>query len=288
MIDMKEINKRINECERTNINLKEDPTFDVSHAVQFYNLRNLMDEVKTEMQMQLIVAMWNYDRPNEIDGLTAKEIRENTRRMFKEAEKYGLEDMSISNNHCFYINDQEFAINFSSRFNTMTIDKFVENTNPNITNRQFDFEQIYSKQFDSTLDMVNAYFDIIDSDYQLVKDLVNNYIHCETREEVFDAYVETLEKAGWETHYITGVNFEYLELTCNTSTGDKFVCDIDCHDTSFDEKVSDIRDYLMDFDGKDDVRKMLEKAVNITENAAKVYNELPENSHNKGIFHNER
>lgn len=288
MIDMTEINKRINECKLTNKNLKEDPVFDVSNANQFYNLRNLMMAVGQEMEMQLQIVIWNYESPKEINGWTAEHIRENARRMFKEAEKYGLENMSISNNHRFNINDQEFVLNFSALSNTMTIDKFVENTNPNITNRQFDFEQIYSKQFNNTLDMVNAYFDIIDSDYQLVKDLVNNYIHCETREEVFDAYVEALEKAGWETHYITGVDFEYLELTCNTSTGDKFVCDIDCHGTSFDEKVSDIRNYLMDFDGKDDVRKMLENAVNITENAAEVYNELPENSHNKGIFHNER
>lgn len=282
MVDLSSINAKIKEIKRMNNSEKENPHDCPRHVNDYFGLRNLLHEVKQSLQQEVSYITYSYRNPFVPEGFSRNDIRNTYRKMINDAEKYVLEDMSIYSRDLLNIDNKDCMIEFNTKDCKLTISENVRGEDEWAGTH---YEEIYSKQFDNTLDMLNAYFDIVDSDYQLVKDLVNNYIHCETREEVFDAYVEALEKAGWETHYITGVNFEYLELTCNTSTGDKFVCDIDCHDTSFDEKVSDIRDYLMDFDGKDDVRKMLENAVNITESAAKVYNELPEHKAKGKSYH---
>lgn len=280
MVDLKKINSRVKEIKAVNDARKEDPHGALGHVGEYYGLRNLLDEVKEELNSQVAQIVYGYEDPHVPSGFTKEVVRERFRSMVGNAEHYGLEDMRIENRDFQKIDGRDFCIEFSSKDRNLIVEERVRGKDEWSGTH---YEELYSKQFNNTLDMINAYFDIVDSDYQLVKDLVNNYIECETREEVFDAYVETLEKAGWNVN----IDNNFIEFSHSTSTGKEIAFEIEYQNGNLDGIALDVRDYA-DNEDHDNIKPLLNTVADITEKYAEVYNELPEKSHNKGIFHDAR
>ena len=293
MVDLKKINSRVKEIKAVNDARKEDPHGALGHVGEYYGLRNLLDEVKEELNSQVAQIVYGYEDPHVPSGFTKEVVRERFRSMVGNAEHYGLEDMRIENRDFQKIDGRDFCIEFSSKDRNLIVEERVRGKDEWSGTH---YEELYSKQFNNTLDMINAYFDIVDSDYQLVKDLVNNYIECETREEVFDAYVKAMKNAGW----VILVGEDFIEYTFNKQVpnGQELIFEIgdgfDEH--NFDQIAHDVRYYANNFDKLEGIEKIkeiediLNLAADITEKYAEVYNELPEqdNSHKKGLFYDAR
>lgn len=173
MVDMKNINARVNELKATNKLLKDDASFDVSHAQQFFQLRNLMQETQKEMKFQLQNGIWNYENPKEIGGWNAKSIRENIRSMFEEAQKWGLEDMRLDSSRVVEVNGKDFLISLENK--TLTI---IE---------QFgDCKEVGKFSIDSNYHMVEFYFSMIDNNFEIIRDFYEEYLA--TGDDVIELY----------------------------------------------------------------------------------------------------
>ncbi len=170
MIDMKDINKRLKEIKATNDARKENPYFTIGHVNEFYGLRNLIDEVKSAMQSEISQIVYSYKNPQIPEGFTLEGIRDTYREMISDAAKYGLEDMSIANRDNITINDQKCVIELDTKDNALSIGQWVPGEDAYAGSK---YKELYSKQFYNVIDMLNAYFDIVDKDYLLVKNLVN-------------------------------------------------------------------------------------------------------------------
>ena len=170
---MKNINARVNELKATNKAIKNDPSFDISNAQQFFQLRNLMQEVRQEMRDQLYLAIWNYETPKEINGWTAEHIRQNVREMFDEAQKWGLEDMRLCTSHVVEVNGKDFLISLENK--TLTI---IE---------QFgDYKEVGKFSIDSNYHMVEFYFSMIDNNFEIIRDFYEEYLA--TGDDVIELY----------------------------------------------------------------------------------------------------
>jgi hypothetical protein len=140
--------------------------------------------------------------------------------------------------------------------------------------------------------MLNAYFDAVDNNYQRIKDYLNKQdfvieelINCDTREELFPAYLEALEKAGWKIKPNEGSIFNPdYELTYTPPVGkERSLWRIDCENTydNYCHTARRIRSNLNDVYGnhigdKDSsIRKIWEKTADIAEKCADLYDELP-------------
>lgn len=171
MIDMKDINKRLKEIKATNDARKENPNFTIAHVNEFYSLRNLVDEVEKSINTEVVSIIYSYKSPNVPDGFTLDDVRGSFKEMIQEAAMRGwLDGMRIDHRDNIKINDQSCVIELSSKDNTMTIGQWVPGKD---IYSGTEFKKLYEEHYSSAYKMLEAYFDIVDKDYLMVKNLVN-------------------------------------------------------------------------------------------------------------------
>lgn len=162
--DIKENNKAEIKARLENVHC------DINFVDEYYSLTKLIDETKKELHTQINLIVHFYNQCYVPVGSTTEEVRAKGREMINNAKNYGLEDMDI-NHRDYYVddNDNVCTVEFNSKERAIIISQSILDEDGM---HEGHFEKIYSKQFDSTLDMINAYFDLVDSDYQLIKDLI--------------------------------------------------------------------------------------------------------------------
>lgn len=171
MINMKDINKRLKEIKATNDARKENPNFTIAHVNEFYSLRNLLDEVEKSINIEVSAIIYSYKSPKIPDGFTLDEVRGSFKEMIEEADGRGwLDGMRINHRDNIKINDQNCVVELSSKNNTITIGQWVPGKD---IYSGTEFKELYENRYNSTYKMLEAYFDIVDKDYLLVKNLVN-------------------------------------------------------------------------------------------------------------------
>lgn len=174
MVDMKEINKRINNIKDNNKEAKEGYFSNNYEINDYYGLRNLMDAVKEQLNCTVLRMIYAYPDPNVSAEWSTKEIRDRYRNMIHDAEKHGLENMHISNSNKFTVDGVDFWMAIDGKKNEITIEKAIEDG---------PWEEVFSKNFDSTLEMLDFYMDAIDANYRM-PELADIYFEDE-REETF-------------------------------------------------------------------------------------------------------
>lgn len=174
MVNLAGINSKVKDIKESNkAEVKarlENVHCDINFVNEYYSLTKLIDETKKELYTQINLIVHFYSQCYVPVGSTIEEVRAKGREMINNAKNYGLEDMDI-NHRDYYVddNDNVCTIEFNSKERAIIISQSILDKNGM---HEGHFEKIYSKQFDNTLDMINAYFDIVDSDYQLIKDII--------------------------------------------------------------------------------------------------------------------
>lgn len=158
MVDVKEISKRMNMIKENNKEAKEGYFSNKYEINDYYGLRNLMDAVKEQLNSTVLRMIYAYPDPNVSAEWSTKEIRDRYRGMIHDAEKYGLEKMYITSSNKFTVDGVDFWMEIDGKKNNITIEKAIENG---------PWEEVFSKDFDSTIEMLDFYMDAIDANYRM-------------------------------------------------------------------------------------------------------------------------
>ena len=152
-----------------------------------------MDTVKEQLNTTVLRMIYAYPDPNVSAEWSTKEIRDRYRSMIHDAAKHGLENMYISNCNKFTVDGVDFWMEIDGKKNNITIEKAVED-NP--------WEEVFSKDFDSTLEMLDFWMDAVDAEYRMP--------------ELADIYLEEGEHETYRVTFDSGLANPRYEQFFNT------------------------------------------------------------------------